>query len=66
MGPEIDQDDCPDCPKAYDGKQTYLPPPDLPGDEVGSEPITNLLRRTCSRADNFRKCSKLSSRECRR
>ncbi len=28
FGPEIDQDDCPDCPKTGDGKQ--LPPPDLP------------------------------------
>jgi type II secretion system protein D len=28
FGPEIDQDDCPDCPKSYDGKQ--LPMPDLP------------------------------------
>src|SRR5437899_5690048 len=26
--PEIDQDDCPDCPKTSDGK--HLPPPDLP------------------------------------
>jgi type II secretory pathway component GspD/PulD (secretin) len=31
LGPELDQDDCPDCPKTYDGKQTALPPPDLPG-----------------------------------
>jgi general secretion pathway protein D len=28
FGPELDQDDCPDCPKTGDGKQ--LPPPDLP------------------------------------
>jgi type II secretion system protein D len=28
FGPEIDQDDCPDCPKTSDGKE--LPPPDLP------------------------------------
>jgi type II secretory pathway component GspD/PulD (secretin) len=28
FGPELDQDDCPDCPKTSDGKQ--LPPPDLP------------------------------------
>jgi hypothetical protein len=28
FGPEIDQDDCPDCPHPGDGKQ--LPPPDLP------------------------------------
>ncbi len=28
FGPEIDQDDCPDCPPVIDGKQ--LPPPDLP------------------------------------
>jgi len=31
MGPELDQDDCPDCPKPGDGKQLELPPPDLPG-----------------------------------
>jgi general secretion pathway protein D len=31
LGPEIDNDDCPDCPKAGDGKQLDLPPPDLPG-----------------------------------
>jgi len=28
FGPELDQDDCPDCPPLSDGKQ--LPPPDLP------------------------------------
>jgi type II secretory pathway component GspD/PulD (secretin) len=28
FGPELDQDDCPDCPKTSDGKQ--LPPPDVP------------------------------------
>ena len=28
FGPELEQDDCPDCPPVYDGKQ--LPPPDLP------------------------------------
>jgi type II secretion system protein D len=28
FGPELEQDDCPDCPKSYDGKQ--LPMPDLP------------------------------------
>ncbi len=28
LGPELEQDDCPDCPPSYDGKQ--LPPPDLP------------------------------------
>ncbi len=31
MGPEINQDDCPDCPKPGDGKQLDLPAPDLPG-----------------------------------
>jgi general secretion pathway protein D len=31
LGPELEQDDCPDCPKNYDGKQLELPPPDLPG-----------------------------------
>lgn len=28
FGPELDQDDCPDCPPVLDGKE--LPPPDLP------------------------------------
>ncbi len=28
FGPELDQDDCPDCPRSSDGKQ--LPMPDLP------------------------------------
>ena len=28
FGPELEQDDCPDCPPLNDGKQ--LPPPDLP------------------------------------
>jgi type II secretory pathway component GspD/PulD (secretin) len=28
FGPELEQDDCPDCPPPADGKQ--LPPPDLP------------------------------------
>ncbi|MEO8440735.1 MAG: secretin N-terminal domain-containing protein [Spartobacteria bacterium] len=28
FGPELEQDDCPDCPPISDGKQ--LPPPDLP------------------------------------
>ncbi len=28
FGPELEQDDCPDCPKPGDGKQ--LPPPDVP------------------------------------
>jgi general secretion pathway protein D len=33
FGPEIDQDDCPDCPKpeSFDDKQIVLPQPDLPG-----------------------------------
>src|SRR5947199_8309398 len=30
VGPELDQDDCPDCPKLETGKQLRLPPPDLP------------------------------------
>ena len=30
FGPELDQDDCPDCPKPEKGKQLTLPPPDLP------------------------------------
>jgi hypothetical protein len=28
FGPDLEQDDCPDCPKPGDGKQ--LPPPDVP------------------------------------
>ena len=28
FGPELEQEDCPDCPKKGDGKQ--LPPPDIP------------------------------------
>ncbi len=31
FGPELDQDDCPDCPKPGDDKQIVLPGPDLPG-----------------------------------
>jgi general secretion pathway protein D len=31
FGPELNQEDCPDCPKPGDGKQLELPPPDLPG-----------------------------------
>jgi len=30
FGPELDQDDCPDCPKTGAEKQLTLPPPDLP------------------------------------
>jgi type II secretory pathway component GspD/PulD (secretin) len=30
FGPELDQDDCPDCPKLETGKQLTLPPPDIP------------------------------------
>jgi general secretion pathway protein D len=30
FGPELDQDDCPDCPKVEKGKQLTLPPPDIP------------------------------------
>jgi general secretion pathway protein D len=30
FGPEIDQDDCPDCPKPERGNQLTLPPPDIP------------------------------------
>jgi type II secretory pathway component GspD/PulD (secretin) len=34
FGPELEQEDCPDCPKRGDGKQ--LPPPDIPSaKEVG-------------------------------
>jgi general secretion pathway protein D len=31
MGPELDEDNCPDCPTPGDGKQHDLPAPDLPG-----------------------------------
>ena len=30
FGPELEQDDCPECPKPRDGKQLTLPPPDIP------------------------------------
>jgi general secretion pathway protein D len=30
FGPELEQDDCPDCPKLEKGKQLTLPPPDIP------------------------------------
>ena len=30
FGPELDQAECPDCPKVETGKQMNLPPPDLP------------------------------------
>jgi len=30
FGPELDQSECPDCPKLDTGKQINLPPPDLP------------------------------------
>jgi type II secretory pathway component GspD/PulD (secretin) len=30
FGPELDQAECPDCPRVEEGKQTRLPPPDLP------------------------------------
>jgi general secretion pathway protein D len=31
FGPELEQDDCPDCPKPGEDKQIQLPGPDLPG-----------------------------------
>jgi type II secretion system protein D len=31
FGPELDQQDCPDCPKPGEDKQSQLPGPDLPG-----------------------------------
>jgi type II secretory pathway component GspD/PulD (secretin) len=31
FGPELDQGDCPDCPKPAEDKQIQLPGPDLPG-----------------------------------
>jgi len=30
FGPELDESECPDCPKTREGKQLTLPPPDLP------------------------------------
>jgi type II secretion system protein D len=30
FGPELDQNECPDCPKTETGKQLDLPPPDIP------------------------------------
>jgi len=30
FGPELEQDDCPECPKVEAGKQLILPPPDIP------------------------------------
>jgi len=30
FGPELDQNECPDCPKRETGKQLALPPPDIP------------------------------------
>jgi general secretion pathway protein D len=30
FGPELEQDDCPECPKTREGKQLTLPPPDIP------------------------------------
>jgi general secretion pathway protein D len=40
FGPEIDQDDCPDCPPGVimnDGKEVQLPAPDLPEFPTGGE-----------------------------
>jgi type II secretion system protein D len=31
FGPELEQDDCPDCPKPSEDKEIVLPGPDLPG-----------------------------------
>jgi type II secretory pathway component GspD/PulD (secretin) len=31
IGPDLDSDDCPDCPKPAEDKQIQLPGPDLPG-----------------------------------
>jgi type II secretion system protein D len=31
FGPEMDQDDCPDCPKPTEDKEIVMPAPDLPG-----------------------------------
>src|SRR5262249_42278678 len=30
FGADLDQNECPDCPKTQDGKQLALPPPDIP------------------------------------
>jgi type II secretory pathway component GspD/PulD (secretin) len=31
FGPELDQQDCPDCPKPGEDKEIQVPGPDLPG-----------------------------------
>lgn len=33
FGPELDQNECPDCPRVETGKQISLPAPDLPADK---------------------------------
>jgi type II secretory pathway component GspD/PulD (secretin) len=33
FGPELDQNECQDCPKAEGGKQLALPPPDIPAEK---------------------------------
>jgi hypothetical protein len=30
FGADLDQNECPDCPKTREGKQLTLPPPDIP------------------------------------
>jgi hypothetical protein len=30
FGADLDQNECPDCPKTQEGKQLTLPPPDIP------------------------------------
>ena len=33
FGPDLDQNECPDCPKTETGKQLALPPPDIPAEK---------------------------------
>jgi hypothetical protein len=30
LGADLDENECPDCPKTQEGKQLTLPPPDIP------------------------------------
>ena len=51
FGPELEQDDCPDCPKPGDGKQLELAAARSSRDEVGWErtPLVNFPREKCIR-----------------
>src|SRR2546430_11764869 len=37
FGADLDQNECPDCPKTREGKQLALPPPDIRSEEHTSE-----------------------------